>query len=270
MNHIIRKIIKRLNLFDYLILIGLLIILGTLLFLRLTRKTETVPVRLKLSNDEWWWQGSPPEFWLVQNLKVGQQSYNTFGKQIAKITDIHSYDVGANRRRSFVDINLEASFDKRRGVYLYNFQPLQIGKPLDLTFGENNVRGLVTYIGSDEQFYTQKEIEVQLFAVYPFEANSYKKGLQVKDFRGRILTTIENVQVSNSQTYEFLDQNGRKFVIKGSDPARRDVTMRLKINTVLQDGVNYYVDGSAVKIGERIWFQFPQTVAKAAIVSKIF
>lgn len=269
MNHIIRKIRNHLNAFDILVIVGFLLILGTLLFFRLSRKTEFVSVRLKLANDEWWWQGNPPDYWLVQNLIIGQKSYNTFGKKIAEISDIHLYDVGASRRLSFVDVTLAASFDKRRQIYLYNFQPLQIGKPLDLTFGESNVRGLVTYIGSDNLGYKDKEIEVKLFAIHPFEANSYKIGLQVKDSLGRVLAQIESVEVSNAKTYEFLDQARRRFVIKGVDPDRRDVTLRLKIKTILQNEAYYYIDGAAVKVGEEIWFQFPQTVAKKALISKI-
>lgn len=270
MTNIIRKIRKHLNLFDYLVIIGLLITLGILLFFRFSRTTEIVPVRISLSSNEWWWKGNPPEFWLVRDLNVGQKSFNTFGKQVAEITDIHIYDVGSNRTRSYVDINLQASFDKRRNIYLYNFQPLQIGKPLDLTFGENNVRGLVTYIGTDEQLYIQKEIEVQLYAIFPFEADSYKKGLQVKDSQGRILASIENVDVEEAQSYEFFDASNRRFVLEGTDPNRRDVTLRLKISTLFQNGIYFYIDGAAVKVGESIWFQFPQIVAKGAVISKIF
>ena len=202
-------------------------------------------------------------------MSIGQKSYNTFGQKIAEITDLHIYDIGASRRLSFIDVTLMASFDKRRQIYLYNFQPLQIGKPLDLTFGESNVRGLVTHIGSDELTYTDKEIEVQLFAVYPFEADSYKKGLQVKDSQGRVMAEIESAEVKIAQSYEFFDEAKRRFVVKGVDPTRRDVTLRLKIKTIPQNGSYYYIDGAAVKVGGEIWFQFPQTIAKKAIVSKI-
>ena len=241
-----------------------------MLFARISRKKEWVSIRVKITNEEWWWEGQPPYYWYVQDLSLGQESYNTFGEKVAEIVNIENFDSGGPRRMIFIEMKLAAFFNKKKKVYMYNYQPLEIGGPIDLSFGKNNIRGLITYIGSEEIPYVEKEIEIKMFALYPWVAESYKTGLEMKDSLGRVLAQIEGVQIQAAEDYEFYDLKNRRFVIKGIDERRKDVTLRLKIKTFNHNGVSYFIDGAAIKIGEVIWFHFPEATTKEAIISKIF
>lgn len=234
------------------------------------KKEEWISITVKPAPDSWWWDSQPPEHWYIDNLSVGQKSFNTFGKNIAEITNLQTIDSGGARRISYIEMKILASYDKKRKIYQYNFQPLQIGKPIDLTFGANNVHGLVTYIGSDGIKYINKEIDVKIFAAFPWEAESYKQGMQMKDSLGRVLVEIKSVNVKNSQNYEFYDTAGRRFVVSGTDENRKDITLRLKINAHQSKNSVVFIGGEAIKIGEEIWLHFPNVIVKRAIISKIY
>ena len=268
---------ERLNLFDRLLIIGCLLLLGVLIFSKFSRKTEVVTIRIKITNDEWWWEGNPPTYWMLEGLSIGQEAYNSFGKRVAEIVDIHSVDTWGDKKEIFVDVNLLSSYNKRLKIYNYNFQPLQIGKPIDLVFGKSNVRGIIAYIGVDDIVYEEKEIEIKMLSVFPWEVDSYKIGLETKDTEGRVVVKIIEVRVENAQGFYLPEQREtggnfymRRLIVGGEDLSRKDMTLRLRIKTIVQDGVSYFIDGSTVRVGNEIWFHFPEVVIKSGVISKIF
>lgn len=269
MKPIIQKLQKlKLNALDFFVIAIVLLILGSFLWLRVSKKTEWVTVRLVIGNDEWWWEGQPPQWWYVDNLQAGLTAKSSFGENNAEITNVESFDIGGFRRRAFVDIKLKGAFDKNRQVYLYNYQPLQIGKPLDLTFGKYNVKGLIAYIDKGQMEYKDRRIEVRALKIHPWEAESLMKGLEMKDTAGRVLATVENVQVDTSIEYEFSDIRGQTIPV--ANPGFRDVTLRLAIKTFESGGTEHFIDRAAIKVGEKIWFQFPRAAIRDAEITKVF
>lgn len=256
------------NVFDALV-VGLMVLaLLSFVWLRVSRKTEWITLRLVVANDEWWWEGAPPQWWYVDGLQAGQTAKNALGETVAEIVNVQSFDVGAYRRRAFVDIKVKGAHDTRRQVFLYNYQPLQIGKSLDLTFGKNNVRGIITYIDNLPQDFKEKTIEVKLAAVHPWVTSSFYPGLKMTDSQGHPLASILSVDVVPSSVKEVVEIHENKE-IKFPPALFQDVTLRVKIKTFHSGGVDYFVDRAAIKIGERIWFQFPQTLVRDAEITRI-
>lgn len=258
----------RINILDILVACIMIAIIGSLLWLRISRKSQWITLRIVISNDELWWEGSPPQWWYVDSVVKGQTSHNSLGETIAEITDVQSFDVGGYRRRAFIDIRVKGSFDTKRQVYLFNYQPLQIGKPLDLTFGKNNIHGIVTYIDSGPQRYMTRVIEVAITAVRPWVATSYMQGLEMKDSTGRTLAKILSVNILPSQAQKIVEY-GPNSQQKYSNEFFKDVTLQVQIQTYQSEDRSYFVDRTAIKIGEHIWFQFPQAVIREAVITKI-
>jgi hypothetical protein len=257
---------KKLTIFDWLILLCISILIGVFVISRYAKREEWVSIKLKISADEWWWTGNTPE----NNIINGQSSYDSFGKKIATIDTIEKYDLGGSNRLTYVNLKILASFNKKTQTYTFEYQPLEIGKSLDLTFAKYNIHGIVTYIGNNINIYTDKQIEVKLLAVYPWEANSYIEGLQMKDMEGNTVATVESVSVANADISQLQEMSNRIILFPSVNDQRKDVTMRLTIKTYPLNGVLYFIDGAAIKIGESIWFQFEQTAIRNAIITKIF
>jgi len=231
---------------------------------------KLISVKLKVSNDEWWWRGSNPENWYAIGLSKGQFAYNTFGKQVAEIQSIENYDVGGPNRLIIVNLKLLSAYNKKTHGYSFNYQTLQIGKPLDLTFGTFNVHGLITHIGDTNMAYDDTDIEVKLLAIYPWEAASYVPGVQMKDSEGNVVGTINQVAVADSSVIEVWDNRGRLVSIPSFNNTRKDVTIKVTLKTYVANNIRYLIDGSAIKIGNHIWLEFEQTALKDAIISKIY
>lgn len=263
----IGKFIRRLHFFDWLIILIGICIVGFFLYSRLSKKTEWISIKLMVAHDEWWWTSSPPQYWYTDSLEPGMSTYNSFGEKVAEITDVQSFDNGGYGRRAFVDIKVKGFFDKKRQLYLFNFQPLQIGKKFEQTFGKNNLSGIVTYIEQDGLPSHDRIIEVKLYGIRDWHAEEYKTGLEMKDSQGRVLAKVINVQSELASWYEFSDIRGRKILI--TDPTSRNLTIRLQIKTFESGGNEHFVDRAVIKIGEEIWFQFPTVAIRSGIISKI-
>lgn len=254
------------NIFDLLIVLLVLGVLATMLWLRINRKTQWVTLRLIVTNDQWY-EGAPPQWWYVDDLSIGQTSKNSFGETVAKIVGLEVFDVGAYRRRAYVDIRLLGTYDKQRQMYLYEYQPLQIGGVLDLTFGKNNVHGLIGYI-DNLPGYTHHTIDVHMAAVPPWVAGAYHAGMEMKDSEGNVLAKILSVSIASSTVTDVVNV-GQLTQTKIPGSEFEDVTMRLNIVTFHSSGVDYFVDRAAIKVGEQISFQFPQTIIREAEITRI-
>jgi len=266
----------KLHFLDILIIFVVLVVITMLFWLRISRKTQWITVRMIISNDEWWWEGSPPQWWLGDSLSVGQTARNSLGETIAQIDDVENFDIGEFYRRTSVDIKLRGTYDQRRQLYLFNYQPIQAGKSLDLTFGKTNVHGVITYIENLPDSYQDKTIVVKMSAVRPWIAQSYKEGMEMKDSLHRTLAKITAVSVSPTEATEIIEgvtgkssatQNGTER--KYPPSLFRDVTLTVSLKTYESGGIQYFLDRAAIKIGEKIWFQFPQTIAREAEIIQI-
>jgi hypothetical protein len=266
---IIHKI-KKLSILDWFIIAGVCVVFGFVLYNRVTKKEEWIWIKLNISDNTSWSQGSPPPYWYAQGLTKGQSAYNSFGQKIAEAGSIENYDMGGTNRLIYMDIKLLVSYDKRQHIYLYNYQPLQIGNQIDLTFNQYNVRGIVTYIGSNKIQYQDKEIEVKLLNEFQWSADSYKEGLRMTDMSGTTVAQILSVSTTDTTVSQLTDSDGRMILISNPDPSRKEVTIRLKIKTFTFAGASYFIDGAAIKIGENIWFQFQNTAIKSAIITRIY
>lgn len=263
------RFLKRyhINIFDIIVACVVVAIIGSLIWLRASRRSQWISIRLVVSNDDQWWEGSPPQWWYIDSLEKGQTSRNSIGESIAEITNIQSFDAGAYRRRAFIDIRVKGSYDTKRQVYLFNYQPLQIGKPLDFLFGKNNIHGIVTYIDTINIPYTEKTIEVKLLGARTWVAESYTKGLEMKDLQGNMLARIDKVDIHPATWFQFSDIRGQ--LIQVYNPEAKDVILTVTLKTFSSNGNLYFVDRASIKIGEHIWFQFPEAVARDAEIIKI-
>jgi hypothetical protein len=261
---------KKFALLDWIVLAILIALFSFFLINRQSKREQWTTVRLKVANEDWWWQGNAPEHWYAQNLTGGKAAYNSFGKKIGEVQSIENYDIGGPNRMIYANLKLLTTYNKNTQTYTFNYQTLQIGKSLDLTFGTFNLHGIVTNI--EEHFVpdTDTRLEIKLLSVYPWEATSFIAGLQMKDPNNSIVAEIERVDVTNAQTLEVNDRYGKLIVFPALYTYYKDVTIQLRLKTKLIDNVPYFIDGSAIKVGNYIWIQFEKTAIKNGMISAVY
>lgn len=250
--------------FDVAVVLTILIVLGIFLYNRFSKKTIWIDARISVSDDSLWWKGEQPPLWYLDGLKEGMVSYNSFGEVTAEITNLQVFPVGGPYSVGYVDVKLKVAYDQNRQLYLYNFRPLEKGKPIDLTFGSNNVYGLIMSLGEQQDQAVTKKIRVQMKQLEKSLADAYQVGMEMKDTNNVVLARIDAITVSESKLKPVTFIDSALFY---DDIQRKDVLMDLTITaTEGIDNTYHFADGAAIKIGNIIWFHFPTVVAQATVV----
>jgi len=270
--NIIRKFLGfKLNPLDISVMVLVAMIIVALLFFRSQKKEQWINLSLEVMNEEWWWEGVDPPYWYVNNLQIGDQARNSLGVVIGEISNVQIFEVGGSRKKALVNLKLKVTHDKIKNTFIFNYKPLEIGRSLNLTFGNNNIKGLVTSISEKDKFTTQmhdKQIWVLVSYLRPEYVAKYQPGLAMTDSLGREIAVIEDIiKIESAVSESFSDIRGQ--MVKTRSLLFKDVVLQLKIKTFESQGVHYFLDGATIKLGENIWIHFPKILAAGAEIIKI-
>ena len=261
---------KYFTVIDLLFAVIVLLIGGFYVVNKMVKRTVWVPVRIQITNDENGSEWARPGYWVIGPLALNQKATNSLGKDVAQITDIESVDGGNYQRIGFITVNLLTSYDSRRKMYFYDYQPLQIAQGIQLDFNNSHIKGLVTNIGSQQPTTRMMTVECKAIGVNPWEADALKPGLEAKDSMGRTVAQIMSMDATQSEIIHLSsDRVSRAVIVPGLDPYHKDLTLRVQLKITNQNNANYYVDGANIKVGGEVWLQFPQVIGKSFQISKI-
>ncbi|MBT3249515.1 MAG: hypothetical protein HN846_05005 [Candidatus Pacebacteria bacterium] len=270
--NIIRKSSKLgLNYLDVSVIVLAAMIVASFLFFRSQKKDQWLNVSVVVANDELWWYGDNSPYWYVNDLEIGDLALNSLGVMVGEIADVLVIDVGGPQKKALVSLKLKVTYDKTKNNFIFNYKPLEIGRSLNLTFNNSNVRGFVTSISTDEEFSQQmydKHVLVSIKNIKSDYVPYFQPGLTMTDSFGREIAVIEDVvKVENSVGEFFSDIRGQ--IVKTRSLLSKDIVLQLKIKTFKSRELYYFMDGAAIKLAERIWIHFPNIVANDAEIIKI-
>lgn len=241
--------------------------LSVLLWLRSQRQTQWILAQVKVSQEEWWWQGNNPEYWYAQNLQAGTLGQNSFGETVAEVARVELIDSGLGRNQVQVWAKLKVSYDAKKNQYIYGFQPLQIGRGVELSFGSQQVKGLLTSLGGNLPEFVERSVKIKMFQVDPQAAKGVKLGLESKNSLGEVLAKITDLRVTQTVRSEFSDIRGKMIQVSDPNYVQIEATIKMRL---LSDGEKYLTpDGQAIKVGGETTLQFPQTVLTRALIVDI-
>jgi hypothetical protein len=268
MNSIIHKIhtfkSKNINLVDIAVVFIILIIIGFFLYNRFSKKTIWIDTQILMSDPEVWWGGESPQYWLVNELEKDMVAYNSFGDEVAIIKNVQDFSIGSLNRVVYVDVSLKAVEDKVKGVYLYNYRPLQKGQSFSLTFGVNNVSGVITGINSLPVI-ESKKVKFKVSAVDELLIDDYKVGLKALNSQGESIAEITKINKIERSTVKPIDIKKNELFIQNGNLF--DITMEVEISTIKDvSGYSRYLNGAEIKLGADVWFQFTELIAQSTII----
>ncbi len=259
MSRIIQKIKllpSRLNFFDAIVLLALLAVVVFFVYNRLQRQSTWVEVRLSVENADWWYRGSPPQYWYAKDLEVGDSLLDSFGQPVAEIINIDVYDNYGPYRDIYVDLKVRVDHDRKKNQYLYEFKPLVVGSALFFNFPSVQLRGLVVHLGEQQIEYFYKTIRLEKKKIDPNLAEKIQVGSKAYDAQGNVLAEIMAINSKINTYQEFSDLRGRNIEVY--DPKFRDVEVVVKLKSSRDFGIDYFVNKAALKVGNGIWLQFPE------------
>lgn len=264
----IKVFIDKLNIFDYLIIFLLLLVLTFFVYNRLQRRVVWTNVRIAVENVDWWYgSGTPPRYWYANNLQAGALAKDAFGQTVAELVNIDNYDQGGPYRMIYVDLKLRVDFDKKKNQYLYEFKPLTIGSSLIINFPENQLRGIIVNAGEQEIDYFYKTIKVVKKEMLNSTADKIIAGDKAYDANGSLIVEILEIEKETNSSYIYSDIRGG--MIKTYNPDYQDLTMLVKIKSFSNLDRDFYINNTVLKLGSKIWFQFKDYAIEDATITKI-
>jgi len=265
-SRILSNIIHKIRIFDLLIFTAILIVLASLIYSRIQRKSRWINIRLSVQNYDWWYQSLPPSYWYASSLKAGDFANDSLGSKTAEVVNVDNYDFGNINRTIYFDMKVKAVFDKRRQQYLYEFKPLVIGSAVSFNFPGEKVVGLVIKLEDIEIPYFYKTITIQK-RVIPQLADKIKIGDKSYDANNNLVAEVINIKKEYSSNYEFSDIRGQ--IIKVYNKAFRDAEITLKIKAFRALDRDYFVIPAPIKIGSQVRVEFPEYSLEEFVITQI-
>jgi|GEM_PF-1798556 len=248
-----------------LVVVGLIIAAGGFLLWQRSKITsEWITVQIKVAPDEWWWPSVGPESWYSQELKTGDWGFNSFGEKVIQIQNVQAIDIGSGRDQIIVWAKIKVGYNSKRDQYIFGFQPIQIGKSLELDFSRQRVKGLVVALEKKDFDYIEKTVKLRVAALDPIVAASFFIGQDSKTLAGEPMATITDLKILPSIESQFSDIRQRIVLVSNPQFVTLELTVKLKLRRV---GEQFqYIDGQPVKLGQSLPIQFPQVTLPDARV----
>lgn len=271
MTHSLLSIIRKkspLHTVDYFMAILMAIVIGVFVYFRISRQSEWITVAIAVQPGTGW-RTNELEPWYASAFKLNDAAFNSFGQKIAEITDVKTFETPQGKVDTIVVVSLKSSSEANRKQYTYNYQPVLVGKPIEILFRRVALNGVVVDINTPYT-YIDKTIEIRLLSEFPWKIDVLTTGLTAKDYYGRTTAEILNVLSENAKSYQLTEKSGRQVIILSEDPYRRDVIMTLKIKAMRYNNVLYSSTGSPIKVGSDFQIQFPNVAINWATISRVY
>lgn len=260
---------------DCVVIIGFFVIL-LVLFLFFYRRGEYVTIRTKVSDQDGIYSRIYPSAWYSNRFEVGDKEIDALGRTTAEIVNIDSYYVSNDRKATYLDIRLKATYDSRTSQYYYKGKALAFGAPLRFIFSKIAFDSFVSEppkkIGQSSVKYIaviahDRGIDTTLNkAVEPDVYLSLKKGDKILNSNKTLLAEILEITTPPAQR---VTETASGALILQEDPLYKDAYLTLSVRVTTYKGEQFMFDNLPFKVGEKIPLNFPSASIFPVIV-KIF
>jgi hypothetical protein len=270
--HTIKQLASKLHMLDWVVI---LVAAGGLLFLITSsiQQTKWITIEFKVNvNFPYAGNGEPP-YWIAEKIRQGDAQYDNVGQKNLIVLDVKSW--GFQSQETWVRVSVKTKYKSNQNKYTYQYQPLEIGRPIDITVNGTNVRGIVTFIQGFSDTRTTYDITVKArildnyspysaatLGVDPWVANAINKGQVIRDASEKPVAEILDKEVRPAERI-VTTSDGR--ILVGQDPLKKDVFLTIKLKTIQQNGTYLFLEDKPVKIGWNIPLYLPQMMLSPVV-----
>lgn len=250
------------------LIIGVVFVLGIVLFAFFFFRTGTyITVTVKVGEaaltPSWRLYGDlGTNTWFSQLYNAGMKEKDGFGRPVAEVLNIYSYNSSPNSQNVYLTVKLKAIYNRSTGQYLFRGKPILAGSEIKLYLDTVYTVGIVSRVGEsdDENRKYKVVVKAQLFnsnttpflnttGVYPFFADALNEGDTLLDSQKNPIITIQEKQISDALII-VPQENGRS--VFSSNGLLKDVVYTLEINAVRFNDKYFVFDDIPIIIGNVI------------------
>ena len=256
------KLIRRLQLFD-LIVITALLLLGASFLIFFFRKSQYITVKIKVTEKNILYANSNPPSWFVYLLKTGMQEKDGLGRISAEILDVYSYDIFPETKAAYLTLKLRTTYNKRTKEYKYKGRVVSVGEGVRTNFQQVLLEGLIVEVEDlappfEESFL---EVECQLMdlafwettGVDSFIGEAISVGDKIYDSSGNVMAEVLEKKVLPAKKNTFDDRGN---VYQRFDPRKKDIYLKLRLKIKKINNEYYFFDDVGVKVGKTLPLNF--------------
>ncbi|MFC1646814.1 DUF4330 family protein [Patescibacteria group bacterium] len=256
------QFLSKLKKIDWIVII--IFTIGTVLLVISSLKKNrwiTITIKVQITPASVSYYGETPPYWLANQIKPGDVQYDSLGQQNLKVISVKSW--GFTTPETWVTASVKAKYLKNQEKYVFMYQPLEIGRPINVTINGTSIRGLVTTVEgfSDERPTYDILVKARLHDDYspystytrgvnPWMADALKIGQIMKNSNGTKVAEIIDKEESDAERIVTTSSGN---IILDKDPLKKDVILTVKLKVIKQNNTYIYLEDKPIKVG----FSFP-------------
>lgn len=262
----VRNLVKRLQSIHWMdiVAIGIFFALLAIALFFFLRKIEYITVRLRVSQSDEMRNNLTffmTPLWYANILKPGMEYKDFLGRSVIKIERVISGFPEDNEQKTYIDLLIQALYNRQSKQYSYNGIPLLIGSYQRFRINDIQIPGVIHAIGKEgiveypkkiyrlQGFLDQRRNDwvpgitnhptslVEYTGVYTYLAEKLRSGMEIKLTDTPI---AKIVNVTTSPAVKRVIQNGQQFTVP--DPERQRVELTVDVVATMINGRPYFKD----------------------------
>lgn len=254
--------IKQINFLDA-VFVAIFLILALSFYLFFYRKPEYVDIRVRVTDKDILYASTNPQSWYANRLNVGDTELNELGGVISKITNKEVFNMSADSKVVYLDLNLKAVYDRRTKIYSAKGSSLTFGNSIKFNFANSTFNGLITESpqtfkqpGPETGYKTLSLLVRGPNAIEPEILQKIKKGDKITNSLGHVLVEVKDVYLKPGQR---VTQDDRGNLHLKADPFYKDAFITVSMRYKKYNGEDFIYDLIPLKIGMYIPLNFSYT-----------
>lgn len=231
----------------------------------LLQKDTYLTVELFASGGEWWWENPEPPYWLTDPVQKGAIEYDPQGGVLAEILDTRKFEVG-DRKMLWIKARLKVTPSPRARQYRFRREPLNIGSLIYIAPNNVKVFTNVMYIEGigEPKEEGERVITLKEYDLFPWVTEAVAVGDQMLDDDGQVIAEVieKTVEPAEMITVDYLGN-----VLMRTNPTRYDMTLRIRVKTVVSKGRDYFSYFQPLKVGFYLWLPFGKSNVSGNIIA---
>ncbi len=256
----IKSKIKKLKLFDWVLIVFGLVTLVTFVIL-FFRKSTYITATVSVGEDSVIYGSLGPSTWFANAFHKGQKEKDGLGRVQSEVLSVYSYDTSPNHKTVYLDVRLNSVYNRATDTYTYKGTSVLIGSTVKLNLDKIYAEGLITEVQGFPTHSKKQTIKIEAQIreenpTYPgtagtksYLADAIKIGDTIKDNSGSTLIKILDKKVVPAQI-TITTSDGR--ALSAIDPIKKDVTLTLEVLAENVEGKYYFLNNIPILIDQAI------------------
>ncbi len=243
---------------NYLLSAFIVIIFLTLLvgfYKNFLSKTNYVYSKVEINYPESYY--SKPDIWILDSLHKGEVQTGILGQPEAEILNVTYYpsSLADNQFDIFLNLKLQAGYEKSTGTYSFQRSPIAVGSPITLSFPTSHVIGTILYLGSTplQDKYVEKTVYLVNPAAYrkstPYLYDSIKIG--DKYYNGN-QTVFQILDKKLEKNVFAVVNNFTSQVSEGATDTTQDIVIIAKMRLIQKNNLLFFGGDQLIQVGDKI------------------